>query len=657
MLCHFFPLFRVWSVLLSGIVLLLLACNGKEQSQDKAVTVVATENQPVVIAKPEDILDPAWMEQRKKDQLATTDQFKVFHEFNFKDRLPESEIDFVHKIVNDSGRDYVANHYDHGNGVAVADVDQDGLLDIYFTTQLGSNQLWHNLGNGRFENWTEKSGLSLQDKIGVSASFADIDNDGDSDLFTTSTRGGNFLFENNGTGVFKDITEQSGLSYNGHSSAATFFDFDRDGLLDVFLTNVGNFTTEEIGEGDYYRGHKAAFARHLFPSQAEQSILYKNLGNNQFKDVSHEMNLVDTSWSGDAHAADLNEDGWPDLYVVNMQGHDEYYENEGGKRFVRKSRDLFPATPWGAMGIGIFDQNNDGHMDILVTDMHTDMWDKDPFKQYIPGKEKAKVDEAKKMPGHYLATDGNHIWGNAFFQNNGDGTFTESSDATGAENYWPWGLSIGDLNADGYEDVFITASMNFGFRYAINSILINNLGKEFLDSEFILGVEPRRDGRTAIPWFTLDCDGKDSGHELCQGKRGTLQAWGALGSRSSVIFDFDNDGDLDIITNDFNSEPMVLESDLASQKQIQFLKIRLIGSKANRDGLGAKVVLEIGERTLTQFHDGKSGYLSQSSMPLYFGLDTQTKIDSIEIDWPSGKKQTIEGPIEANQVLTIEEKE
>ena len=415
MLCNFFPLFRVWSVFLSGIVLLFLACNGKEQSQDKAITVVATENQPVVIAKPEDILDPAWMEQRKQDQLATTDQFKVFHDFHFKDRLPESEIDFVHKIVNDSGRDYVANHYDHGNGVAVADVDQDGLLDIYFTTQLGSNQLWHNLGNGRFENWTKKSGFSLKDKIGVSASFADIDNDGDPDLFTTSTRGGNFLFENDGAGIFKDITEQSGLSYNGHSSTATFFDFDRDGLLDVFLTNVGNFTTEEIGEGDYYRGHKAAFARHLFPSQAEQSILYKNLGNNQFKDVSQEMNLVDTSWSGDAHAADFNEDGWPDLYVVNMQGHDEYYENQGGERFVRKSRDLFPATPWGAMGIGIFDQNNDGHMDILVTDMHTDMWDKDPFKQYIPEKEKAKVDGSKKMPAHYLATDGNHILGKCAF--------------------------------------------------------------------------------------------------------------------------------------------------------------------------------------------------------------------------------------------------
>jgi hypothetical protein len=644
-------------ILFFSTTILSFACNGKEQLQQRNEVSTRTKNEPTVVAKPNNVLDPTWMNQREAEQLATSEQFKIFHDFKFTDRLPQSEIDFVHKIVNDSGKEYIANHYDHGNGVAVADVDQDGLLDIYFTTQIGSNQLWHNLGNGKFENWTERAGIALKKPIGVSASFADIDNDGDPDLYATSTRGGNFLFENDGTGIFTDITTQSGLQYNGHSSSATFFDFNRDGLLDIFLTNVGNFTTEEIGEGGYYRGHKAAFARHLFPSQAEQSILYKNTGNNKFEDVSKAVELTDKSWSGDAHVTDLNEDGWPDLYIINMQGHDEYYENKEGKKFVRKSRDLFPATPWGAMGIGIFDQNNDGHMDVLVTDMHTDMWDKDLFIEYLPEKEKAKVAQEKKMPPHYLDTDGNHILGNALFQNRGDGTFKEISDATGVENFWPWGLSVGDLNADGYEDVFIASSMNLGFRYAINSVLLNNQGKGFLDSEFILGVEPRRAGRTAIPWFELDCDGKDRDHEACAGRTGLVQVWGALGSRSSVLFDYDNDGDLDIITNDFNSEPMVLESDLAKRISIHFLKIQLIGNKSNRDGLGTKVVLYTQDQTQTQFYDGKSGYLSQSSMPLYFGLGAQATVNKIEIDWPSGKKQTIKGPIKTNQTLTIAEDE
>ncbi|MCH1522938.1 MAG: ASPIC/UnbV domain-containing protein, partial [Arenicellales bacterium] len=197
--------------------------------------------------------------------------------------------------------------------------------------------------------------------------------------------------------------------------------------------------------------------------------------------------------------------------------------------------------------------------------------------------------------------------------------------------------------------------MNLGFRNAINSALLNNQGEGFLDSEFILGVEPRRDGRTAAPWFELDCDGADREHKFCQGRSGVVEVWGALGSRSSVIFDFDNDGDLDIITNDFNSEPLVLESDLTKQKSIRFLKVRLIGSNSNRDGLGAKVILQAGDRQLIRFHDGKSGYLSQSSMPLYFGLDNQEVIDKIEIDWPSGKKQTVAGPIKTNQTLTIKE--
>ena len=592
-----------------------------------------------------------WLEDRKQAQLATLPQFKVFHDLQFTDQQPESGITFTHKIVDDAGKFYLANHYDHGNGLAIADIDLDGRLDIYFTTQLGDNQLWRNLGAGRFEDWTEKSGVALGDRVGASASFADIDNDGDPDLFVTSIRGGNVLFENDGTGKFRDITKESGLVYVGHSSAATFFDYNRDGLLDLFLTNVGNFTTEDVGRGDYYRGHKAAFARHLFPSQSEQSILYKNLGDNRFEDVSEETGLLDKSWSGDAHPTDLNEDGWPDLYVVNMQGHDEYYENDAGKRFVRKGRQLFPATPWGAMGIGIFDQNNNGKMDILVTDMHVDMWDKDPFKRYVPEKEKAKVLDSKRMPKHYLATDGNHVLGNALFQNNGDGKFTEVSDTLNTENYWPWGLSIGDLNADGYEDVFITASMNFGFRYAVNSLLLNNLGEGFLDSEFIVGVEPRRDGHTATPWFELDCDGDDRQHPLCKGQRGKVEVWGALGSRSSAIFDLDQDGDLDIVTNDFNSEPMVLVSNLSSQKPLNYLKIKLIGTESNRDGLGAKVTVTTDSQTLTQYYDGKSGYLAQSQYPLYFGLGDTTNVKQIEVQWPSGKTQGHSGPSQGQSAI------
>ena len=647
--------FHSWLALfLLSAPLGLVACRKDPPSQtppEESPTV----SKPVILAKPPEIVDPSWMNERKEAQLGTLSQFKVFHDFRFADELERSGISFVHRIVNDSGRSYIANHYDHGNAVAVADVDRDGLLDIYFTTQLGSNQLWHNQGNGRFEDWTERAGVAVSDRISVAASFADTDNDGDADLYVTTVRGGNLFFENDGTGKFLDKSADSGLDYTGHSSGVVFFDYDRDGLVDLFLTNVGQYTSDDLGPGGYYVGYKAAFGNHLFAHFAEQSILFKNQGGNHFVDVSEAVNLVDSSWSGDASPLDLNEDGWMDLYITNMQGHDEYYENEGGKRFVRKSREIFPATSWGAMGIGVLDHNNDGRMDIYITDMHTDMWDKTPFKQYVPELEKAKLAEAKRMGKQYLATDGNHVWGNAFFQNNGDGTFAEVSDQLNVENYWPWGLSVGDLNADGFEDLFVTASMNFGFRYAVNSVLLNNQGQGFLDSEFIVGVEPRRNGRTAIPWFTLDCEDEDQRHGLCEGHAGKVEVWGALGSRSSVIADIDNDGDLDIITNEFNSEPMVLVSNLSEKQSLSYLKIQLVGKKSNRDGLGAKVIVTTKSQTLTKYYDGKSGYIAQSQFPLYFGLGAEESVGPIEIMWPSGIKQTIPGPIQANQLLRIEE--
>ena len=607
---------------------------------------------------PAGLRDTAWMKERAAAQLATRDRFKVFHDYSFTDRRPESGITFVNRVVDDAGRDYKGVHYDHGNGVVVADVNGDGLYDIYFVTQLGANQLVLNKGDGQFEDITERAGVGVADRISVTASFVDTDNDGDQDLFVTTVRGGNLLFENDGAGNFTDISAASGLDYNGHSSSAVFFDYDRDGLVDLFLTNVGVYTTDVIGPGDYYVGLTDGFFGHLYPERAELSILYRNMGNNVFTDVSEAMGLLDRSWTGAATPIDANADGWPDLYVLSMEGHDEYYENVEGKRFVKKSRQLFPKTSWGAMGLKSFDYDNDGDMDLYITDMHTDMLDEILSKRRYWYAEKLSI--PKMFPRGFLGTDLNHVMGNAFFRNDG-GKFTEIAEQIGAENYWPWGLSVGDLNADGYDDVFVTSCMNFPFRYGVNSLLLNDHGHGFLDAEFILGVEPRRDGRYATPWFVLDCDNVPRGQEtvssfLCKGHTGTLDVWGALGSRSSVLFDLDNDGDLDIVTNDFNSPPMVLISDLSDRKpNLRYLKIQLEGTTSNRNGLGATVRVTAGDQVYTKVNDGQSGYLSQSVYPLYFGLDDASAADSITITWPSGTVQVIDGPIQANQLLKVVE--
>ena len=587
---------------------------------------------------PSNLTDTSWLTRLRDAQLKAIADVPVFHDFQFTDRRAESGITFRHHIVDDAGRTYKAAHYDHGNGIAIADVDGDGLLDIYFVSQVGGNQLWKNCGGGKFENITAEAGVGVPGKVSVSASFADIDNDGDPDLSVTTVRGGNMLFENDGHGHFKDISAASGLNYVGHSSSAVFFDYDHDGLLDMFLVNVGRYTTDTIG-GDAYKYYLAfadAFSGHLHPERAEASVLYHNLGGNRFADVSRQMGLHDLSWSGDASVIDANDDGWPDLYLLNMEGDDQYYENVGGKQFVKKSRQLFPRTSWGSMGIKSFDFNNDGRMDIFVTDMHSDMSE-------MTGPELDGMKSEMKWPVSFRGTGKTSIWGNSFFEKDGPNKYREVSDAIGVENYCPWGPSVGDLNADGFQDVFIASGMNYPERYMVNSVKLNDRGQRFVDAEFALGVEPRQGG-LATPFFDLDASGRDKGHRDAIGESGPLTIWGARASRSSAIFDVDGDGDLDIVTNEFNAEPMVLISNLTEKTTVHYIEVALTGTTSNRSGLGAVVKVFANGATYTQVMDGNSGYLSHSVYPLYFGLGKAERVDRIEVVWPSGKHQTIAAP-------------
>ncbi len=597
---------------------------------------------------------PALLAARKRQQLKTVDQFKVFYQFQFEDKLGESGITFVNHVVDDAASNYQPAHYDHGNGIAIADVDGDGLYDIYFVNQTGGNELWKNMGGGKFKNITAEAGVSVPGRIGVSASFADIDNDGDPDLFVTTVRGGNLLFENDGHGHFRDITREAGIEGTAHSSGAVFFDYNRDGLLDLLVCNVGKYTGDQKGAQGQYVALPDAFGGHMFPERYEFPVLYRNLGHNRFKDVTAETGLKPVGWAGDATFTDLN-GRW--LAAALHPQHD------GGEPFsMRITRasspsrpnEYLPRTSWGAMGVKFFDYDNDGKLDLFVTDMHSDMWS-----------DAAPEDEKKKAPtppkeDYLMGQPSSFVFGNSLYHDVSPDKFEEVSDRMGAENYWPWGPSVGDLNADGWDDIFIASSMNFPFRYGINSLLLNNRGQKFLDAEFLLGVEPRRGGRTHTPWFELDCskvapDAEKKFKEPCKGQTGKISVWAPLGSRSAAIFDLDNDGDLDIVTNDFNSAPMVLVSNLSEHQRIHWLKVKLVGTASNRDGLGAAVRVTAGGRTLMKYHDGKSGYLSQSSLPLYFGLGDAQKVDRVEVDWPSGQKQVVTQNLRANEVLKITE--
>lgn len=603
---------------------------------------------------PTDDIGAESLASRKKAQVEAARQFKVFHDFQFTDRVQESGITFVHRAVDDATKHMRMGHYDHGSGVAVADVDGDGLYDIFFVNQAGGNELWKNLGGGKFRNITQESGVSLPGRISVAAAFADIDNDGDQDLFVTTVRGGNVLFENDGHGHFRDISQEAGVGMVAHSSGAFFFDYDKDGLLDLLVCNVGKYTTDEKGPDGEYISIFNSFAGHLYPERYEYPVLYKNMGHNHFKEVTAEVGLHPHGWCGDTSFADLNGDGWPGIFFLNMQGRSHYYENVGGQKFVEKTDKYFAKTSWGAMGLKFFDIDNDGRMDLFITDMHSDM-------STEPGPENEKLKSQVLWDESYIngKTD-SFIYGNALYHNLGNGKFEEISDRVGLETYWPWGPSTGDLNADGWEDVFVPAGMSYPYRYGINSLLLNERGEKFVDAEFVLGLEPRKKLYTS--WFEIDCSNPKEVQEqaaleskVCVGQSGKAVIMSPRSSRSAAIFDLDNDGDLDIVVNDFNSEPQILISNLSERKQINWLKIVLNGTISNRNGLGATVRVDAGGRSYFRYNDGKSGYLAQSELPLYFGLGNAARIDQVEVSWPSGRKQVVTTGLLANQTLTITE--
>ena len=648
------PILRAPGLLFFALPLLASCGGGVDTAESSPTTSNATAEAP------------AWLTERARQEAELAARSGIVHDFRFTDHRQRSGITFVNRVVNDVSTDYKLVHYDHGSGVCAADVDGDGLVDAYFGTQLGTNELWRNLGGGQFANVTSAAGLAMPDAITVGCSFADIDNDGDPDLFVSTVRQGNRLFENLGNSTFRDIAHEAGVAYVGHSSGAVFFDYDSDGLVDLLVTNVGDFTTDTRGPGGYYVGVKDALFGHLHADRAEASILYRNLGKNRFKDVSREAGLVDMGWNGDAVAFDANLDHFPDLYILDMQGGSRLWINDRGKRFRDATERYFPKRPWGGMGVKAFDFDGDGRLDLFVTSMHPDMWVNIPPGDWAA--ESRKADSSTVAAGMFPEGKAGYFFGNELFANRPGNRYDEVSDSAGVETYWPWGPSVDDLNADGWDDIFIAAGMNFPYRYGINSVLLNEGGRHFLPSEFVVGVEPRPNGATQQVWFTLECGGVDAFHPLCGActQPGAIDAgcridssrhltmMGSLGTRAAVTFDLDQDGDLDIVTNELNAAPQVLVSDLAQRHRVRFLKVRLRGTRSNRAGLGAQVTVVLPDgRRMLKLRDGKSGYLSQSDLPLYFGLADADHAAQIEVLWPSGRRQTVAGPINAGQITEI----
>jgi hypothetical protein len=554
-------------------------------------------------------------------------------------------------LPREQGEKFKINLYDHGCGVAVGDFDGDGYEDIYFCNQLGRNALYRNKGNGTFEDVTEKAGVALGDRVCVAATFADYDNDGHLDLFVTSTNGGNVLFHNNGDGTFTDVTKKAGVHLVAHSQTAVFFDYNNDGLLDLFVTNTAKWTLPAKDPTGHYFPGKPDLIQ-MAASPREHNVLYRNNGDGTFTDVTEKAGLKGKGWGGDVTVFDFNEDGHLDLLVTNMFGVSQLYRNNGNGTFTDVTKDVLGRTSWGAIGSKAFDFNNDGKLDLFIVDMHSDMWlpiaipptsseaEKFNFKRkynkvagpyYNSSPE--FVEGEKRLMDVLGSRYDEVVFGNTFFKNLGNSKFQEMSDRAGLETFWPWGIVTGDFDNDGFEDIYLPSGMGHPYGYWPSALMMNNGNETFTDKADQFGIEPPPGGI----WLEKTIGGRKA----------------ARSSRCAAIADFDGDGRLDIVVNNFNDRPYYFRNRFPKKNWIGF---RLTGTKSNRDAVGALVYLHMGKEVMVRQVHAAGGYLSHSSRTLHFGLGDRGEINRIEIRWPRGKRQTIVHPV-INRLHSVTEPE
>ncbi len=562
-------------------------------------------------------------------------------------KLPAAQtgIQFNNKLVENAQTNIITYEYFYnGGGVAAADFNNDGLIDLYFTSNQQPNALYLNKGNFQFEDITRQSGTAGRRGWKTGVSVADVNGDGYLDIYVGYSGDlepqyrRNMMLINNGDLTFTDKAVEMGIADEGYTTQAAFFDYDRDGDLDLFVLNhnIKNL-----------RNFDAAFVKKMVDADAGDRLYQNN--NGKFTNVTQLAGIISNpiGYGLGVGISDFNNDGWPDIYVSNDYVEEDYlYINNHDGSFRECLKEQLGHLSNFSMGMDIADINNDGWMDIFTLDM-------------LP-----KDNKRQKLlyaPDNYELY--NNILQNGFYHqlmrnmlqlNNGNGTFSEIGQLSGISNTdWSWCPLLADFNNDGNIDLFVT----------------NGYGRDMINRDFMKFYANERlkhlQGKTDDRMFQMLQGIKTTPlHNYIFENNGSLQftdrskEWGfeeADFSHGAVSVDLDNDGDWDIVTNRMNDVAGIYKNNTVENKSGgYYLNVQLQSTSQNRFAIGARATLYAGNRKYVLENYPVHGFQSSQVAPLHFTFPDNT-IDSLIIQWPNGNTERVKQQLTAHSLITIKE--
>jgi hypothetical protein len=540
-----------------------------------------------------------------------------------------------------------------GGGVAAADFNNDGLQDLFFTSNIYSNKLFLNKGNLEFEDITIKAGIEKRVGFDVGVSVADINNDGFLDIYINRAgwykgdeRLANMLYINNGDLTFTEKAAEYGLDDTNRSISSTFFDYDKDGDLDVYITNAPSDFNLSGALLDLKQIQKQ---KAKIKASKSADKLYRNNGNGSFEDVSETAGIIpDLGFGLHAQVGDLNDDGWPDIYVSNdFIMPDFVYINNGDGTFTDKKETLFKHTSYYSMGSDFADINNDGLLDLMVADMSPE--------DYIRSKTTMSMMSIDRF--NAMVNNGYHhqYMHNTMQLNNGNGTFSEIAQLAGvAKTDWSWSTLFADFDLDGYNDLYVT---NGVYRDVVDRDANIKIDSYIKKNKANLKEKDFYEFTQKLPQQKLiNYLFKNNGNTQFENKSKDWANEKPTFSNGAVYVDLDNDGDLDIVTNNLDENSTLLRNNAREISDNNFIQFKFIGPDANKFGVGTKVKIyqKDGEVLVRELINAR-GYLSSMSNTLHFGLGKQKELDKIEVIWLDGKTELLE-KTKTNKTITIDYK-